>query len=201
MKYKIRMFDYYRKDYLNMFYNKLYPLKKDRIAKYVKEDKKLSSITGEIILDELIKENYKTNYEELEFLVNENGKPYINNKPIFYNISHSYQYVIAIVSDHEVGVDIEKIRTTSKNSINQFATDKEKEYILSGNNDIYKRLFEIYTLKEAYFKMKGTNLNHIKEVQFEIKDYNDISCSDNSVSLKLIDDLEGYVIAICEDKY
>lgn len=201
MKYKIRRFDYYSKDYLNVFYNKIYPLKKDRIAKYVKEDKKLSSITGEIILDELLKEYYKTSYEELAFVVNENGKPYINNKPIFYNISHSYQYVIAIVSDYEVGVDIEKIRTTSIKTIGQFATDKEKEYILSRNDDIYKRLFEIYTLKEAYFKMKGANLNHIKEVQFEIKNYNDISCNDNSVSLRLIDDLDGYVIAICEKKY
>lgn len=200
MKYKIIKNDCYSKDYLDMFYNKIYPLKRNRIENYLKEDKKVSSITGEIILDELLKDNYKVDYEELNFIENESGKPYIKNKPIFYNISHSYQYVITAVSDYEIGVDIEKIRPTSIKTINQFATDKEKEYIVSRKEDIYKRLFEIYTLNEAYFKMKGTNLNNIKSIEFNITNYNDISCNDNSVSIKLIDDLDGYVIAICEKK-
>lgn len=198
MQYKIRRFDYHDKKYLDMFYSKIYPLKKNRISKYIKEELRYSSITGEILLDELLKEYYKINYENLIFEVNKYGKPYIKNKSIFYNISHSFEYIITAISDHEIGIDIEKIRTTSIKNINQFATDKEKEYILSSNTKIEKRLFEIYTLKEAYFKMKGSNLNHIKEVEFEIINYDNIICNDRNVSLKLIDEVKGYVVAICE---
>lgn len=198
MKYKIRNFNYYDKEYLNEFYNKIYPLKKYKISKYIKENLKYSSIIGEILLNELLKKHYKIEYKDLAFEVNDYGKPYIKNKSVFYNISHSFDYIITVISDCEIGVDIEKIRITPIKNINQFATNKEKEYILFNNNDIEKRLFEIYTLKEAYFKMKGSNLNHIKEVEFEVIDYNNIICSDKNVSLKLINELEGYIIAICE---
>lgn len=166
MAYKIRHIDYYNADYVNQFYNKIYTIKKNKIPKYRRNTKAISSIVGEIILSELLKENYDINYTNLSFGVNPNGKPFIKNKKIYFNISH-------------------------------FATDKEQLYILSSNNDIEKRLFQIYTLKEAYFKMKGNNLNKIKDIEFTFKD-NDIICSDKNVSAYFIDDIDGYVIAVCE---
>ena len=135
--------DYSKKDISN-FYNHIYQEKKERVSKYLNKDKYKSSIIGEILLHNLLeKENIK--YEEQQFIINEYGKPYINNKRLFFNISHSYDYVITIISDKEIGIDIEKIRKTNLNTIDIFATQKEKEYILSSENDIYKRLFQIYT--------------------------------------------------------
>ena len=48
----------------------------------------------------------------------------------------------------------------------------------------FERLFEIYTLKEAYFKMKGENLNNIKNVEFIINN-NEIICSDHQVKVNI----------------
>ena len=189
--------DYSKKDISN-FYNHIYQEKKERVSKYLNKDKYKSSIIGEILLHNLLeKENIK--YEEQQFIINEYGKPYINNKRLFFNISHSYDYVITIISDKEIGIDIEKIRKTNLNTIDIFATQKEKEYILSSENDIYKRLFQIYTLKEAYIKMLGENISKIKEVEFEIKD-NEIICSDKNVIAYTKNIIDDYIFAVCKKK-
>ena len=197
MKYKIRNINYYDNNYLNMFYNKIYFLKKDRISKYKQKEKFASSVIGEIILSELLKENYNINYCDVTIAINNYGKPFIKEYPIFHNISHSHNYVITAISNKEIGIDIEKIRTTSLNCIKYFATYKEQLYILSSNENLEKRIFEIYSLKEAYFKMKGTNLDEIKNVEFTIAN-NIVICSDKNVSAYLKNDIEDYIIAICE---
>ena len=192
--------DYSKKDISN-FYNHIYQEKKERVSKYLNKDKYKSSIIGEILLHNLLeKENIK--YEEQQFIINEYGKPYINNKRLFFNISHSYDYVITIISDKEIGIDIEKIRKTNLNTIDIFATQKEKEYILSSENDIYKRLFQIYTLKEAYFKMLGKDLSRIKEVEFIIdnNNNNNITCSDKKINAYSSDRIDNYIFSICKKK-
>ena len=133
------------------------------------------------------------------FSTNDYGKPYITNSDIFYNISHSFEYIVTIISDKEIGIDIEKIRKTNLNCVNQFATPQERKYITANNQNIEKKIFEIYTLKEAYFKMKGNNLNNIKNVEFNIIN-NNVICSDKNVSAYFINDLKDYVIAVCEKK-
>lgn len=83
------------------------------------------------------------------------------------------------------------------NIINQFCTKKEKEYILLNNQCTNERIFEIYCLKEAYFKMLGNNLNNIKDVEFEIK--NDVVISNiKKVNFYLKKDIENYILAVCE---
>ena len=91
------------------------------------------------------------------------------------------------------------MRKTSLKVINQFATSKEKKYILSSDENIEERIFKIYTLKEAYFKMLGTNLNHILEIEFIIKN-DKVYCSDKNVKVGFINDVKGYIIAYCEKK-
>lgn len=189
--------DYSKKDISN-FYNHIYQAKKERISKYLNKEKYKSSIIGEILLYKLLKkENIK--YEKQQFTINEYGKPYINNKQLFFNISHSHDYVITIISNKEIGIDIEKIRKTNFNTIDIFATQKEKEYILSGENDIYKKLFQIYTLKEAYFKMLGNDLSKLKEVEFTI-DNNNIICSDKEIIAYSLDIIDNYIFSICKKK-
>ena len=189
--------DYSKKDISN-FYNHIYQAKKERISKYLNKEKYKSSIIGEILLYKLLKkENIK--YEKQQFTINEYGKPYINNKQLFFNISHSHDYVITIISNKEIGIDIEKIRKTNLNTIDIFATQKEKEYILSSENDIYKRLFQIYTLKEAYFKMLGNDLSKLKEVEFII-DNNNITCSDKKINAYSSDTTDNYIFSICKKK-
>ena len=196
LKYIIKNINDYNKDDINNFYMKIPKLKKDRIDKYKNYESKTRSIVAEIAFSELLAKK-NISYNSLEYYNNEYGKSYLKNNNLFFNISHSFDYVITIISNKEIGIDIEKIRKTPFNVINQFATEKEKEYILSSSKNIEERIFKIYTLKEAYFKMLGTNLNHILEVEFIIKK-DRIYCNDYNVKVGFINDINGYVIAYCE---
>lgn len=187
--------NYSQEDY-NYFLTIIRTEKYNKILKIINNQDKKRSILGEILLINLLKE-LKIDYNTLNIHINKNGKPYIKNKKIYFNISHSNDYVICAISNNEIGIDIEKIRNVNHNIINQFATTSEIIYIKEKQNYFFKRIFEIFTLKEAYFKCIGTNLNNIKKVEFIISK-NLIKCSDNKFSCQLIYDIDNYIIAICE---
>lgn len=196
LEYIIKNINDYSEDELKNFYTKISEQKKDKINKYKNYKRKASSIIAEIIFSELLLKR-NISYDSLNYYKNKYGKTYLKNNNLFFNMSHSFDYVISVVSDKEIGIDIEKIRKTPIKVINQFATEVEKKYILSSNNNVEDRIFKIYTLKEAYFKMLGLNLNNILNVEFLIQE-NKITCSDQSVKVGFINDVEGYVIAYCE---
>ena len=167
MEYLIKNNKEYNNKQIKDFYNILPSYKKDKIKKYKNKETKINSIIGEILLkDLLLKHNII--YNNLNFYLNYYGKPYLKNNNWYFNISHSFNYIITTISDKEIGIDIEKIRNTPLNVINYFATQNEKKYILANKKYIFERIFKIYTLKEAYFKMKGENLNNILKVEFKI---------------------------------
>lgn len=196
MKYIVKKITHFNLNEINDFYDTIPKIKKDKIDKYLNYEAKIRSIIGELLLKELLLQR-GISYNIVNYYVNDYGKPYIINSNLFFNISHSFDYVITAISDNEIGIDIEKIRKAPRNGINQFATENEKKYILSSDNNIEVRVFEIYTLKEAYFKMLGEDLNRVLEVEFFIENGN-IYCSDNRVTSGIIEDIDGYVIAYCE---
>ena len=196
LEYIIRNINDFNTEDINNFYDKIPKLKKDKISKFKNYESKVRSIIGEMNLKELLAKK-NISYNSLDYYINKYGKQYLKNDKIFFNISHSFDYVITAISNNEIGIDIEKVRQTPIKIINQFATEKEKEYILSSNKNIEERIFKIYTLKEAYFKMLGTNLNNILEVEFII-DNDKIYCNDKNVKVGFINDIKGYIIAYCE---
>lgn len=198
MKYCIENINnssYLHEDYLIIKQNK-----KNAIDKIKNLNDKKRVILGEQLLIKGLQKYYNVNYDDVNIRLNENGKPYISNNKynhIKFNISHSHDYSICAFSSNEIGVDIEKIRKVDIKTINQFATTNEINYILSSQNQIFRRLFTIYTLKESYFKMLGDNLNNIKNVEFQVND-NIVSCSDPKAKFNIINTIDGYVISICE---
>ncbi len=196
MKYLVKSINNFQADEINDFYYKIPEIKRNKIKKLKNNIARTRSIIGELLLSELIHEE-GLNYSDIDYYINEYGKPYFKNNDLYFNISHSFEYVISIISDKEVGIDIEKIRNTSIKTINQFATENEKMYILSTNTNVEERLFKIYTLKEAYFKMFGINLNEALQVEFRIEN-DKVYCSDNKVNVGFINDIDGYIIAYCK---
>ncbi len=196
MKYIIKNINDFTTEDIDKFYDKIYKEKKEKIAKYKNNITKVRSIIGEIILSELLTKN-KLSYNDLKYNINEYGKPYIKNKNLFFNISHSFDYVVVAISNNEIGIDIEKVRKTSLNIINKIATKKEKKYILSTPNKINERIFKIFTLKEAYFKMLGKDLKKLLEIEFIINN-NNVVCSNKKVKAGFINVVDGYVIAYCK---
>ena len=132
--------------------------------------------------------------EKIEFALSASGKPFAVNCRACFNISHSGDHVICAVSDKEIGIDIEKIRPINPKIAEKFACDDELDYIHSNETGF----FEIWTLKEAYFKCIGTGLGaNIKSVSFKISE-NGVVCSENGFECSFISIADGYVCSVCE---
>ncbi len=132
--------------------------------------------------------------EQIEFALTKRGKPFAVNCKACFNISHSGDFVVCAVSDREIGIDIEKIRPINPKVAERFACPDELDYIKSEENGF----FEIWTLKEAYFKCIGTGLGaDIKNVSFKIGK-NGVVCSENGFECSFISIADGYVCSVCE---
>lgn len=119
------------------------------------------------------------NYLDLklpEICISANGKPFFKNSNIFFNYSHSKNYIACAISSYKVGIDIEE--TTRK--INN---DIAKKYLDNAlGND--KRI-ETWVKKESYSKLKGLGLkigfqniklNEIKTKNLYIKEKKYMCC-------------------------
>ena len=189
MKYLVDNIKNYSDEKIKEIFTKIYPEKQKIINKYANKDDQKRSIISEYLLMQLFKDE-GIDYSLKKIYINENGKPYTDD--IYFNISHKDDYVCACLSNKEIGIDIEIIKEYNKNTLKVFALDDEIKDI-KNNVDFYK----LYTLKEAYIKMKGLNITNIKDVSFKLTD--NIICSDINIDITVIQD-NNYIISIIEKK-
>lgn len=142
------------------------------------------SKTSKELLEIALKEEGITSYKISKSI---NGKPYIDNSNIFYNISHKNKMVGLIISDSEVGLDIEYIDTENikrGSTLKYFFTEKERESIT--NNE---ELLTLWTKKESYIKLNGGMLRDA--IGLDINNTNVIYDTFK---------LDNYIITICKSK-
>ena len=127
-------------------------------------------------------------YDNTEIIKNEKGKPYFKHIPdLFFSISHTDGLTVIALSDCEVGIDVEKVRKADLRVVRRFSKE-EADYITEKESD--RRFFEIWTMKEAYLKCKGTGISgglnsvNVLELQFKVMDYEEYIISVYSESKK-----------------
>ena len=94
----------------------------------------------------------------------ENGKPYLKNSGIEFNVSHSRDLSVYAISKSEIGVDIEKIREIPylEEIVRHFFTEKEADQVNSMEGlQRAEIFFKIWTQKEAIGKMLGLGLGYL----------------------------------------
>ena len=129
-----------------------------------------------------------------EIIKNENGKPYFKKMP-FFNISHSGNVVSVAISDKEVGVDVQKETTISKNVMDKFFSKTEKEYIKIGEITADA----LWCVKESIFKYDGTGIvSDINGAEIFIKDGNIDIKNRGELYIKNICK-NGYHISVCSE--
>ena len=141
----------------------------------------------QILLDRLLALKY---LNTTIFKYNEYKKPYIDN--LYFNISHSNDYVVLIVSDDEVGIDIETNRNINEKLIDYVLNEEEKK-TLKDNNDFIK----IWTKKESIVKCLGTGINTKLKYINTIDNDKLIKINDTNLFLKTIN-YDNYYISFCK---
>ena len=86
-----------------------------------------------------------------EWTVNEYGKPV--SDVISFNVSHCNGAVALVLSDKDVGVDVENVRKTERSVAEYVSGDKELYHV---NDD--KDFFKLWTAKESLVKCQGKGL-------------------------------------------
>lgn len=179
--------------------------KKYKIEKYIHKKDKIRTVIGEILIRTIIVENLKISNKYIRFSTNQYGKPYLKEFPNFnFNISHSSDYVLCVIDDKSIGVDVEKVKYIECEEIaKNFFSAKEFEYIVNENLKFQlERFYEIWTLKESYIKCCGQGLTiPLKSFSVEMDQFKNIKVVSNNEykehMFKSFDIELGYKVAVC----
>ncbi len=173
--YVLNTADLSDEDYTKAFFD----MSKERQRKchsYRFDDDKKRCIAADFLIRKILCARLGKKTDEIEIYTDENSKPYVNEK-IHFNLSHSDKYVVAVISDRKVGIDIEKIKSVKSNMLEYFCSPKDEKYILGEEKSIcenipataLERFFEVWTFKEAFLKCTGEGISR-KAAQINFED-------------------------------
>ena len=101
--------------------------------------------------------------EELSFSVNEYGKPFLADRELEFNLSHSGDYaLIAVTRGRNIGVDVEQIRPDveiEELARRNFSPREVSELTALPLEQRLNGFFNCWTRKEAYIKAQGLGLS------------------------------------------
>lgn len=117
--------------------------------RFLNDRDKKSSLGVAYLLDKYLK------IGEDDIYYNEFKKPYTKN--IFFNVSHSGNYVTLVKDKEEVGIDIEFIDKNKVKLSNKIFTQSELDWINELDSD--NRFFYLWVIKESVIKAIGKGLS------------------------------------------
>lgn len=110
---------------------------------------------------------------EVAYCYNPEGKPYFQEIPLYFSLSHSGDAVFLAMSQREVGADIQAVTKADWESLaKRFYGKNDLEYMescgenpvlgaddLLENLDARERFYQLWTKKEAYGKLTGEGVS------------------------------------------
>jgi|GEM_PF-150036 len=116
------------------------------------------------------------------------GKPYSPNLGLEWSLSHTAGAAAVCVDRAPVGVDVERLAPMRRRVLARVFTEREREYVLSGQGGQDRRFFEVWTRKEAAVKRDGRGLSiNLLEVD---------TFSDTFGTLTTFRE-GGYIVSVC----
>jgi 4'-phosphopantetheinyl transferase len=169
--------------------------RKEKIDKLSLKQSKYLSLAVELLIKKAC-EDFGIDYlnEEIEF--NENGKPSFKNSSYFFNTSHSGNYALCVISDVEVGCDIEEIKEYKQKIAERCLTPKENKYLdIAPNKD--ELFYRFWTLKESFMKCIGKGFaKPMQSFELDNKDENVVISGDDNYSF-IEQKYNNYCISVC----
>lgn len=140
--------------YANIDNKRLEKIKKSTNQLFIKEQ-----LGSNLLLNDILENNYFLDPKEIEYIYNESGKPYLKDKNLYFSLSHSNGIVALTISKEEVGLDIELIKPVKDALAKRIMTTEE--YNIYNTLDKNKKItyfYEVWTSKEAYVKKIGSSI-------------------------------------------
>lgn len=147
---------------LDRFYAALAPAEKKRAERLLIPEKREQFILGRGFLRSLLAAYTGLEPGDLALSSGENGKPYLANSRIQFNVSHSRDhYLVGVTSGAPLGVDVQHLfqLTNPEFLVKNYFSPEEIDTLPDRTDDGYlEALFTRWVRKEAYLKGLGAGL-------------------------------------------
>lgn len=94
----------------------------------------------------------------LSYRCGERGKPYFQELPLYFSLSHSGDYVLCAVDEREIGADLQRLQAVDEGKLARRFFSEPERLLLEHCESAEERqslFFEFWTRKEAYGKLTG----------------------------------------------
>lgn len=183
-------------------YSRVSEYRKKKIDRFLFQKDKMLSLGAEMLLQYCLSEHGVASYQIKH---GKHGKPYLQScvlkngthserKQLYFNLSHSEERVMCVVSDMEVGCDVEKIDDVELEIAKRFFALDEYEKILSqkSKKEQNELFFRLWTTKESFVKATGLGIAQAsKNLRMDIRD------GQEGYHFKEYDLTDGYCYAVC----
>lgn len=172
LRYEVKDIYEFSEEELKRCFYAMSELRKSKIITFKDDSLKRRTLAAECLARTLLAEESGMPPDYFEILPNKNGKLYISNYDgLYFNLSHSGDFVAVAVAKVEVGVDLEVIRPILPKIAKKICNENELQYIFGHmpcenefnkecDGEIAVRFFEIWTAKEAYIKCTGEGIRN-----------------------------------------
>jgi 4'-phosphopantetheinyl transferase len=178
-----------------------------KVQRFLKYEDAARSLIGDRLAREVIAMHNGLSIFDIHFEVDRYGKPHVMNlkEPIYFNVSHSGEWIVCAIDVLPVGIDVEKIKPIDLQITLPYFSGQERGQLMS--IPLEQRLayfFELWTMKESYIKAEGKGLS-IPLNSFTIKKSGSSSelIMDDRLSdyhLKQYDIAAAYKLAVCSKR-
>lgn len=131
--------------------------RRERLRKVKAPAVRRQMLCAELLLIQAVREWSFEAVVPLEIQEGEKGKPGFVSLPLFFSLSHSGPFIACALSDHEVGIDIQKRSGYRESLAKRCFSDRERRY-LEKCTDRDAVFTEIWCLKESYLKATGEGI-------------------------------------------
>jgi 4'-phosphopantetheinyl transferase len=140
------------------------PEELERAGRFATENLRHNWLVSRASLRYILSEYLGINPLEISFSIEKGGKPYIQNSPFHFNLSHSRNHTfIAVSQEKSVGIDCEILKEDIKVEpiSRDYFSAVEYEYInsLTDMSERLKAFFRCWTRKESFVKAVGLGMS------------------------------------------
>lgn len=177
----------------------LHPVRRKRIAALSRKESIAASLLGDHLARELAAELCCCDPLKLLVVEGQYGKPELQGADAEISIAHSGIYAAAAAAKRPVGIDLEKRRPVSHSIPMRLFSCEEQAWLDQAHDDYLDRFFRLWTMKEAYGKMRGFGI-------FSSKQFNARFVQDELLVLypdclfQFPDAPDGYYLSVCVER-
>ena len=130
---------------------------------FAKLNKKLNS---QDFIKYILYKYYGYDFEKIDIQRTKNGKPYIKDSKLNFNVSHSADAIIAIVGlgYDSLGIDMEVLQNKDREKIIKRFFQNDEIAFINSSEDKNLEFYRIWTKKEAYIKKNALNMTYISKI-------------------------------------